>query len=499
MKPLGTITMYFPFLNQETASEVESIMNQAENYYDFVLRLTDRACQDDAPWHLAYLAAIHSWRLSSTKAKEKLLERFSDDQIIKIWIMPQHRLGFERLFAEIELAEEATDEDWILLELLCLKPWYARYYALDERLLFDPLERAEALLDSRSELQCFSALVHTVRSEISFMWTGIYQAQFFERAFDSHHKGKEFANKVDDQFQIYQLLWTCSSWIKTWDNEKALSLQEEAYGLAKKFGAPQKIAEAMTDMGRISEALGEFDLALECYQNSIETYGVPEMVLYREVLDSPTFGISRVYCELGDGESGLEWIDTVFRILGPLAVDHPCLYAQRTEALALLRRYEEAASDLEISHRGALKSGGEGYVGLSDLAAAYLEMAQGDPLTAIETVKPWYEFYSPTPAAIYNNRFLVALTRAEIAANLMGTQDEPSEEWMHRLETHAKGKSLPGIIMLHALLKSDYLIDRGLKEEAYDILKDALMEEHSDTAKTLYDRILNKLEELQNT
>jgi tetratricopeptide (TPR) repeat protein len=493
LKPLGSITIYYQFLDAKTISQIEDLMSNASNYFDFVLKLSDLVCLDDTPSLLTYLAAVHAWRLSANDAKEKLLQRFEDDPIIKSWTSAQHILGSDKLFAIIDEAIEKANENWLRIELLCLKSWYARYYFIDERVLTEPVDRAEALLKKDSEMGCFAALVHTVRSELGFM-NGQH-----DQGYDMHNKGLEAAKKYDDQFQIYQLLWTCSSWIKTWDTKRALHLQEEAYRLAKGFGAPQKKAEAMSDMGRISEGLGEYDLAIKFYQNSVETYGSPPMELYREVIDSPTFGLSRIYCELGDGESGLEWIDRAIDIVGPRATELPYLFSQRAEALVILKRFEEAAQQLEICQKRALRSGGEGYVALCELGTGYLELAQGDPLTALKTFEPGYEFLSGGPAAIYINRFLLALTKAEIAVNLTVPTSERSERWMMLLEKHARERELPGIIMMHALLKTDYLLSQGLRDDAIDILKGSLKEEFSDITETLYNRVRNKLIQLQTS
>ncbi|MFW9976326.1 MAG: hypothetical protein ACFFDQ_13725 [Candidatus Thorarchaeota archaeon] len=466
-------------------------MSKASNYYDFVMKLCDMACLEDSPSDLTYLAAVHAWRLSANDAKTKLMQRFKDDSIVRSWTAPQHILGTEKLFDGIDEAINTAKDNWLRIELLCLKSWYARYHIADEKLWAEPIDIAEALMEEDSEMDCFAALVYTVRGELSFM------DQQNDRGYDSYNKGIELAKKYDDQFQLYQLLWTFSSWIKTWDARRALKLQEEAYKLAKKFGSPQKIAEAMADMGRISEGLGEYDLAIECYQNSIDTYGSPPMEIYREVIDSPTFGLSRIYCELGDGETGLEWIDAAIDFVGPRATELPYLFGQRAEALVILKRFEEATQQLEICRKGALKAGAEGYVALCEIGSGYLELAHGDPLAAIEIFKPGYEFLSTGPAAIYINRFLIALTRAEIAANRAVSPNERSERWMMRLEKNAREKGLPGILMIHALLKSEYLLSQGLVQQAIDVLKESLVEELSDTTKTLYDRIQEKLVELQ--
>ncbi|NHJ12749.1 MAG: hypothetical protein EAX95_03695 [Candidatus Thorarchaeota archaeon] len=492
MEPLGTITMYFQFLDKEITSEVKAIMKRACSYYDFVLQLCERACEYETPTHLAYLAAVHAWRLSSTKAREKLLQRFGNDAIILSWTASQHKLGIDGQFLDIDKAIEFADEDWLIIELLCLKSWYKRYrYMGDDKILYGPLEKAMTILERNPELKCFASLVHTVRCELSFLF------QMHERAYDSHITGLDNAKKFDDQFQIYQLLWTRSSWIKTWDIGKAMELQEEAYRMAKSFGAPQKIAEAMNDMGRISEASGEYDLAIECYQSSIETFGFPAMEHYREIMDSPSFGLSRMYCELENGESGLEWIDTAVVLGGEGAEELPYIYAQRAEALILLERLDEASQQLEICKKLSLQAGAEGYIAICELATAYLEMAQGDPDTALNTLEPGYQFLSSGAAAIYINRFLIALTKAEIDVNLRRGNSEASETWMSKLGGHAREKNLPGIIMLHALLKAEYLVAQGLKEAAIDTLREANLDEYSDTTRTLYQRVVRRLEKLQ--
>ena len=64
---------------------------------------------------------------------------------------------------------------------------------------------------------------------------------------------------------------------------------------------------------------------------------------------------------------------------------------------------------------------------------------------------------------------------------------------MTLVEKHPRQKGLYCIIMMHALLKSEFLLSRGLKDEAIDILKESLIEEYSDTTRTLYEKIQEKL------
>ena len=205
MRHLGIITMYYPFIDEETKAFIETSMQKASNYNDFVEILSDRVFDSETSDTLKYLAALHAWRLSATEVKRRLFERFRKDPIIKSWTAPHHTMEIDDLLGTLEDAIRVTRKDWLRIELLCLKIWCEQYRVV----------------------------------------TG-----------------------------------------ESLDTKRAMSLQEEAYKLVKTFGSTQKIAEAMTDMGRISECLGEYDFAISCYENSIETYGNPEMELYRETVAS---------------------------------------------------------------------------------------------------------------------------------------------------------------------------------------------------------------------
>jgi hypothetical protein len=60
MKPIGTITCYFPFIDEDTKNVLESTMLEASDYYDFVHRLCDLVLNTDSPIMVVYFAIHHS-------------------------------------------------------------------------------------------------------------------------------------------------------------------------------------------------------------------------------------------------------------------------------------------------------------------------------------------------------------------------------------------------------------------------------------------------------
>ncbi|KXH73825.1 MAG: hypothetical protein AM326_10375 [Candidatus Thorarchaeota archaeon SMTZ-45] len=85
MEPIGTITNYFPFLKEETVDVLKEVMDQATNYYDFVVRLGSKACDEDVSLELAYMAALHVWRSEERSLQDRLREKFNDTPEILVW------------------------------------------------------------------------------------------------------------------------------------------------------------------------------------------------------------------------------------------------------------------------------------------------------------------------------------------------------------------------------------------------------------------------------
>jgi len=61
LRPMGTITKYYPFIDEETKSILNSLMDESSSYYDFVQRLCEVVLEKEVPVNLAYLAAVQAW------------------------------------------------------------------------------------------------------------------------------------------------------------------------------------------------------------------------------------------------------------------------------------------------------------------------------------------------------------------------------------------------------------------------------------------------------
>ncbi|MHA2114543.1 MAG: hypothetical protein ACXABM_03525, partial [Candidatus Thorarchaeota archaeon] len=130
MKPMGTITKYYPFIDEETKSTLNSLMDESSSYYDFVLKLSDVVLTNDVPINLAYLAAVHAWWTRTEENMKLIQDKYRDAPCVKPWAYG-HRSAekdqaeyHDAVVEAIDKAMETTLDDWMMTELHLLHAFY---------------------------------------------------------------------------------------------------------------------------------------------------------------------------------------------------------------------------------------------------------------------------------------------------------------------------------------------------------------------------------------
>ncbi|MFW9908209.1 MAG: hypothetical protein ACFFEF_06510, partial [Candidatus Thorarchaeota archaeon] len=85
MDPLGTITKYYPFLEKEIQTILDSLMKESTSYYDFVHRLAQYVLENEGDLHLAYLAAVHVSKIRETELIQDIATKYSNTHHVKLW------------------------------------------------------------------------------------------------------------------------------------------------------------------------------------------------------------------------------------------------------------------------------------------------------------------------------------------------------------------------------------------------------------------------------
>jgi tetratricopeptide (TPR) repeat protein len=195
-----------------------------------------------------------------------------------------------------------------------------------------------------------------------------------------------------------------------------------------------------------------------------------------------------------DGKQALQWATESFRIEG--GKGDITMHFAILRALLLLGRFDDADHHIDRLHKLSLESAVEDDQATFLYGRGLYELKSGDPQTAIDTLEQALAINEQLNIQTAINRCLIALTQAEIQLASRSGKEDSSGPWMVRLESHARKKDYPGIQMHAALLRAEFLVKQGRKEEAQKVLQDALNILDSPTVKTLRKKIKEKIDDL---
>ena len=490
MEPLGTITKYYPFIDEETKSILNSLMAESSSYYDFVQRLCDVVIENEVPVNLVYLAAVQAWWGKTEETMKLIQEKYKDLLWIKPWayylgsMVRDQALYHDAVVEAITKAVNSSRKDWIETELHLLHAFF-HWPMGDITSLFEPLEKAKKLIDANPLLNCFEPLIYAFEGMAKAREGDIKDSLVVLR------RGKDLAEVHDDSLYKYMNMLQEGIILTTVNVQDAQAVFEDLYDLVQDLEAPYYVCEVLNDSSIAYEAAGEFDLSISCQHEVLKTCdGIRPS-------DTLWMLISRTYATLGDGHQALEWINKGFEYSG--LSESPTMHNMKAWALALLNRIDEAERILEAAHSLIIKFGAERLLGDYYHVSGVVELRRGDFLAALDLIENAWDIAERNPRGTNQNRALLDLARTEILIDKQSI-DSPNVvvpgKWLSKLENFAIERDLPGIRMQAALLKSEFYQNHGQLKDAHATLVDALTITDSLGVVTLRKNITDRIREL---
>ncbi|MHA1390456.1 MAG: hypothetical protein ACTSR9_18725 [Candidatus Thorarchaeota archaeon] len=486
MKPMGTITKYYPFIDEDTQSVLDSLMEKSNSYYDFVQRLCEAVLENEVSVNLAYIAA--AWWCRVEESKSLIQDKYKDVPCIRPWGYPHNSVERDQLLyhdAVVEAIDKVLDssaEDWMETELHLLHTFY-HWPIGDIPSYLEPLDKAMRLIDVNPLLECFKPLVY------AFEGTVKVREGIREDSLVVVRMGRELAEVHNDSLYMYLNLLQEGNILRTRNVRDSLACFEVLHDLVQDLEVPYCLAEVLNDSSIAFEAAGEYDLAISCHLEKMKIFGMEDILL--EPIPA------RVYATMGDGHNALEVIDSYFEYAEP--VESPVLYLLKAWALALQNRIEEAERTLVAAHSLTIKSGAEGVLGNYYHVSGVIELERGDIPAGLELLEKAWDISERIPAGTNQNRALLDLTRAELLLDnqtIDSTKGAALGKWLCKLETFATERDLPGIRMQAALLKSEFYQNHGQLKDAHSTLQDALDITDSLGVVTLRKMIKERIQEI---
>ncbi len=489
MKLIGTLTKYYPFIDEETRSILDSLMDESSSYYDFVQRLSEVVLENEVPVNLAYLAAVQAWWCRTHEAIELIQDKYKDVPCIKPWGYPHTSTESDQIryhdavVKDIEKVMEISPDDWILTELHLLHAHFHFPLFGDIPSLLEPVEKAKKLIAANPLLKCFESQVCIYEG-----WAKRIEGAV-EESLVVYKRGQKLAEAYDESLCKYMSLGGQGDVLKTLNIQESIARFEESYVLVQDLEVPYLEADVLHDSALVFETAGEYDLAISSHLEGIKVLGEN---------DTPCLKLSSIYATLGDGQQALEWINRAFEHVGSL--EFSSLYLIKAWALALLNKLEEAECILDKATALVMKSGLDRILGRYYHVSGMVELVKDDYLAALDFFEKSWEIFERVGEVFgEKNLALLGLARAEIllANQTMDVKKSITPgRWLSKLEKHASDRDLPGIRMQAALLKSEFYQNHGQLKDAQATLLDALDITDSLGVATLRKRIKERIHDL---
>ncbi|MFW9927648.1 MAG: tetratricopeptide repeat protein [Candidatus Thorarchaeota archaeon] len=501
MEPFGTVTKFYPFLSDESREIVETTLGAADNYEDFLEKLIDLMKAQDIGLDLSVFIAVHTWTLTESRISNKLLPMIEDDVILKPWA-----IGFsERPLKEwasiyppsVKQALKTSLKDWIRFHILLMGTRCPDI--VESQSYFDA---AEEFLADNPDLKCFSTeIYYRLGNRIKADWD-------IEGALEQFERALRIAEDHDDLFWIARCHFAMAVALKDSDLFRALELMEKAYKTYKALGMKLYIHSTAGDMGLFHSIIGEYDLALEFYNEDLkyeDHYSFSKRIM--------AVVLSRIHCEIENPKEALEWCEwanddasTTTSLIDRLDVqpEHSRIYYSLAVARTLIQlgKLDGVSGLLDSIHEAVLKFGYDLEYAAFNTVMGLLDLAAGKVVEGFQILEEALAEAERLNVQVYVNSLLLELTKAELnhfdKIDSKRTTDT-SGPWMTRYGIHAREKNYPGIKMQHALLKAKYQELIGENEAAILTLQDALTFTNSPGVKTLMKRIQERLQELETS
>ncbi|MCK5150832.1 MAG: hypothetical protein KAQ65_03285 [Candidatus Thorarchaeota archaeon] len=468
MKPLGTITMYFDFVDAKTKSILESLMKKAYNYFDFVNLITERACFENAPQLLGFMAVLHSSKLWNMQCLNQLSKKYSTDPLMRPYLLNiKSGLGelvdWEGVLDSTRIVLDSNPDKWVALQMHLLN-YSVAIGSHRAPLKAYTLATIGNLIRNNDELSCFSTNLWFLRAAL---WNRVEDQ---DKRLSFTQQAMELARTFDDKYSEGYGFRTLAALSLSSNLEQTREYIHAADVIFDELGHKLGMAENFDTLSGVFQIRGEFTNALECLFESMnlkEALGVDNWL-------TPT-NVAWIYNIIGDRRAALEWSE--YALISICMCDNLIGYPhlQRARALINVGRTEDVLEHLDVALQYALREGDERLMKLYDVTLTLLQRAEGDISSAFNNLERQMDTDYPTLNVFDKNEYLLLLAETEVIAfehELENRFSEHSGPWMERLEERAREEELAGFLGLVLILKARLRLKQNRKDAARYLLEE---------------------------
>ena len=476
MKPLGTITLCFPHVDDETRFTLQSVMDEAENYADFTERLCEKVCIEETPPVLHYFAFFHAWNLDMYPQMEKLFNLDDSPIFIEpLYLSSKVVLGYEVdmkvMRKSLVKAMETIPNDWLACHLYL--PWRRVADSFDPESDTDlqTMETLRERIENDEDYDCFKALLNGLEA------FGMTLKGYRVESINLYKEGIEIARKHDDLALVADGLYFLAETIKKDDPSQAMDLMLEQKKIGEELGYALAVARYLLVVGEIMNMRGEYDGALKHLQEFRETthsVGNPESLLNMSHI--------LTYNLMGNGKKALEYLEKAQGRIDGRKRNIAFYYLHLAFALMNNEDESRALKALDAAKQLAFQSGNQYTMNMHQLLEGIFEKKRGDFLTAANTLE---NLLIQIGKENHIHKTLCYFHLADIEVETYSSEQIGlSESWLHRFESFTEERNYPGFKAQAKILRAKLLQKQGDHEKSQKLIDEVL--EVAKSPKMLY-------------
>jgi tetratricopeptide (TPR) repeat protein len=463
MRSIGTITMHFPFIDDIMKARIESLMEKASDYSDFVSLLTRETMKNKGDPTLPILAFLHSRNLCYIDGIEALSREFAQLPSVMPFVLncqacrTQAR-NWDELQTAIDKALEQGLDDWLIVEMCLLRINAGRdnsQWGPDEENSMDTILR---LVQSNRSLSCYIPDICIIQS------SRYIDEENREMAIKSAQHGIELAEANDDPVLKLDLYRRLAVAVEESNSRKSVEYLRMANKTLDSLGNSVLEATILSHIGRIMTIRGEFTGALEAYLEAIHIHES-----FENGLGIIPYCIAQIYNILGDGNEAHKWSKVALYTISDSKRALACTHTQMARALIQLGRPIDARLHLDKARDLSQVVGNEAILALYSIAEGLIDEAETLYDDAYHSYEKGVEIIVRHKYPIELNDCALQLARLEVERFSLGAMDDNddySTVWLDGLEQVALEKDYPGILGLALLLKAELHFKQNKHSEA---------------------------------
>ncbi|MHA2426111.1 MAG: hypothetical protein ACXAEF_15075, partial [Candidatus Thorarchaeota archaeon] len=460
MDPIGTITAYFPFISSDTKDIIQTSMEEAENFREFVDVLCRTVIDEEMTDEIVFFAVHFSAHLFDLKAINQIEQKYRELSIIGPNLL--YASAFQGKRENLKKVREAADNvlstapsDWLTIEMHMVK-----LEAENEQYPMEVYDTAthdtiEDFLKRKPEFDFYRSRF------LDSMTIKSIRNGDVDQALDLNYKAIQNAEEYNDINRLAHLLRTRASILQTSNRDVSLKLLERSHKLFRSMGDKGGMGDVLFLLSKLESIGGDFDRAIEYNVECIDMWlsiGMPTGMF--------ALTLSTLYNIVDDRKTAIEWAKMAESELKSKPMLQPRAVLNQAWALAESGKITEARETVDDVRDSILKSGLESNLGWLYLVDSIIDRLEGNYFVAANHIEESLDIYER--ARGYFSFYICLIQRAMIEVSSLDlettiTNLEQPGKWLSLLEELARNDNLQGLLAQALILKVEFFNKIGNK------------------------------------